>query len=144
MELLIKSLYANEPNKSRKRYDVEKKNLKYHNFKSDTNEKKDMYFNHVICTFVKQLLIKDHKQIIGYKLYKNKIKIATNCVFDKNYMNYVDNKKEINKYYLFYNHSKVPYFLEDVVDILAINNDDIIVKTTDKSDIIVFTQIKKK
>lgn len=129
--------------KEKIKFYIERKNILYHKFKLKKTMR-NCYFNNTVCEFVNQLLRKNYKEIIGYKLYKNKIIIATNCVFDKNYMDFIDNKEEIKKYFLFYNYTSVPYFLDDVVDMLAINNDDGFVKTTDKSEIITFSQIKKK
>lgn len=102
-------------------------NAKTHGVKLEQNE---TYFNIKVRQLCLKLLKQNPKQIIGYKIYKSHIIIATNCKFDKNYDDY-----NYEEYFAFYDYNSHPPFMENKEQIKALNNDNLIVKKTVSSNI---------
>lgn len=109
----------------RKNYYLHKKIYIGHNKKPILDEP--------ILEKIYSLLKENVAQLIGIKQINNEIILASNCVFDKKY-----NDDNYRDYFVYLNIFQPPPYLENVMYFKILKNDDIVLKTTDKSQIFKF------
>lgn len=109
----------------RKNYYLHKKIYIGHNKKPILDEP--------ILEKIYSLLKENVAQLIGIKQINNEIILASNCVFDKKY-----NDDNYHNYFVYLNIFQPPPYLENVMYFKILKNDDIVLKTTDKSQIFKF------